>query len=107
MAAALEARHLSKLKHHRTAAAALHGALAESAPRLRTVSPSEWVECEAALEAALYCSTLCSYAQSMALLHAASTAHGWALPLVQITQIWRGGCLIRLGVGVGVRLGLG
>ncbi|MCS7080255.1 MAG: NADP-dependent phosphogluconate dehydrogenase [Chloracidobacterium sp.] len=44
---------------------------------------------------ALYASKICSYAQGMALLAAASRAYDWNLNLSEISRIWKGGCIIR------------
>ncbi len=44
---------------------------------------------------ALYCSKICSYAQGMALLGAASKAYGFNLDLAECARIWKGGCIIR------------
>ncbi len=44
---------------------------------------------------ALYCSKICSYAQGMALLSAASKAYGFGLDLAECARIWKGGCIIR------------
>jgi len=44
---------------------------------------------------ALYLSTICSYAQGMALLRAASHEYGYNLEYGEIAAIWRGGCIIR------------
>ncbi len=46
---------------------------------------------------ALYCSKICSYAQGMALLGAASTAYDYNLNLSETARIWKGGCIIRAG----------
>ncbi len=46
---------------------------------------------------ALYCSKICSYAQGMALLSAASHTRDYNLNLSKIAKIWRGGCIIRAG----------
>ncbi len=46
---------------------------------------------------ALYCSKICSYAQGMALLSAASKEFGFNLNLSEISRIWKGGCIIRAG----------
>jgi 6-phosphogluconate dehydrogenase len=46
---------------------------------------------------ALYCSKICSYAQGMALLTAASKEMGFNLNLSEIARIWKGGCIIRAG----------
>ncbi len=44
---------------------------------------------------ALYASKICSYAQGMALLRAASREYGYNLRLAELARIWRGGCIIR------------
>jgi 6-phosphogluconate dehydrogenase len=44
---------------------------------------------------ALYCSKICSYAQGMALLGAASKEYGYGLDLSEMARIWKGGCIIR------------
>ncbi|MEG4302435.1 decarboxylating NADP(+)-dependent phosphogluconate dehydrogenase [Microcoleus sp. D3_18a_C4] len=46
---------------------------------------------------ALYCSKICSYAQGMALLSAASKSYKYDLSLSEISRIWKGGCIIRAG----------
>lgn len=46
---------------------------------------------------ALYCSKICSYAQGMALLSAASKSFNYDLALSEIARIWKGGCIIRAG----------
>ena len=46
---------------------------------------------------ALYCSKICSYAQGMALLGAASDAYKYDLNLSETARIWKGGCIIRAG----------
>ncbi len=44
---------------------------------------------------ALYCSKICSYAQGMAQLSAASKAYHYGLNLSEMARIWKGGCIIR------------
>ncbi|MHB1296320.1 MAG: NADP-dependent phosphogluconate dehydrogenase [Anaerolineae bacterium] len=44
---------------------------------------------------ALYASKICSYAQGLMLLRAASQEYGYDLKLGEIAKIWRGGCIIR------------
>ncbi len=44
---------------------------------------------------ALYASVLCSYAQGIALMQAASHEYKYNLNLEDIARIWRGGCIIR------------
>ena len=46
---------------------------------------------------ALYCSKICSYAQGMALLSAASKTYHYDLNLSECARIWKGGCIIRAG----------
>jgi 6-phosphogluconate dehydrogenase len=48
-----------------------------------------------AVREALYAAKICSYAQGMALLRAASTEHGYDLNYGELARIWRGGCIIR------------
>ena len=48
-----------------------------------------------ALHGALYASKICSYAQGMALIKAASEEYNWNLDFAQIARIWKGGCIIR------------
>jgi 6-phosphogluconate dehydrogenase len=47
------------------------------------------------LEKALFSARCISYAQGFSLLRAASTHHGWDLPLSAIARVWRAGCIIR------------
>ncbi|NLG51951.1 MAG: NADP-dependent phosphogluconate dehydrogenase [Chloroflexi bacterium] len=44
---------------------------------------------------ALYAAKICSYAQGMGLLKAASEEYDYGLALGEIAKIWRGGCIIR------------
>ncbi len=44
---------------------------------------------------ALFLSKICSYAQGLALIAAASKEYGWNLPFAEICRIWKGGCIIR------------
>jgi 6-phosphogluconate dehydrogenase len=48
-----------------------------------------------AMRKALYSAKICSYAQGMNLLKAASEEYGYHLKLGEIATIWRGGCIIR------------
>ena len=48
-----------------------------------------------AVRQALYASKICSYAQGMALLRAASNEYGYNLDYKECARIWRGGCIIR------------
>ncbi|MCC6312998.1 MAG: NADP-dependent phosphogluconate dehydrogenase [Thermomicrobiales bacterium] len=89
--AAVTARIMSSHKAERVrASAVLHGPDPNAIPKLadpqRTIGD---------LENALYFAKISSYAQGMALLHAASEAYGWDLHLAEIARIWKGGCIIR------------
>jgi 6-phosphogluconate dehydrogenase len=46
---------------------------------------------------ALYCSKICSYAQGMALIGAASQRYDYGIDLGETARIWKGGCIIRAG----------
>jgi len=48
-----------------------------------------------AIQAALYASKICSYAQGFAMMAAAAEEFGWDLNFGEIAMIWRGGCIIR------------
>jgi 6-phosphogluconate dehydrogenase len=47
------------------------------------------------LEKALYCSKVCSYAQGLGIIKAASDAKDWNIDLSQCAKMWKGGCIIR------------
>lgn len=86
--AAVESRYLSTYKGNRVAASQIL-----SGPSIQyQASPREFIE---AVEAALYASKICSYAQGMALLQVASREYNYGLRLEEIARIWRGGCIIR------------
>ena len=84
---------MSALKPQREQAAALAAAGAGGAgsgggfmaSKARKLPASEWEGC---LEDALYCAKLCSYAQGMAQLQAASNSHSWQLRLADLATIW-------------------
>jgi 6-phosphogluconate dehydrogenase len=86
IAAAVDARLLSGLRRERAEGRALVG----PAP---LVGPDE--DFLPDLRDALYAAKCCAYAQGMALLSAASGAHGYALRLDEIARVWTGGCIIR------------
>jgi 6-phosphogluconate dehydrogenase len=48
-----------------------------------------------AIQDALYCSKICSYAQGFQLMRAGAKEFNWKLNFGEIAQIWRGGCIIR------------
>jgi 6-phosphogluconate dehydrogenase len=49
----------------------------------------------AAINDALYCSKICSYAQGFQLMRTAQKEYNWKLNFGEIAKIWRGGCIIR------------
>ena len=85
---AVSMRDMSKYKMLRKEAASLYGQEAVKLP----ISLEASIE---ALEAALYFSTIVSYAQGMHLLAQASSEYKYDLKMDQIALIWRGGCIIR------------
>ena len=86
--AAVVARMLSAIKAERVKAAkALPGPKAKyKGPKAKMVK---------AVRSALYASKICSYAQGMALIRAASNEHQWGVNLGDCAKVWRGGCIIR------------
>ncbi|CAN1212183.1 NADP-dependent phosphogluconate dehydrogenase [Tumidithrix helvetica PCC 7403] len=89
MIAAVTARVMSSYKKERVAASLV----------LTTSSQAKYegdrAEFTNAVRDALYCSKICSYAQGMALLAAASKEFKYELNLGEIARIWKGGCIIR------------
>jgi len=86
--AAVELRYLSTYKGERVAASQiLSGPSIEYQGNAR-----DFVR---AVEASLYASKICSYAQGMVLLQVASHEYRYDLLLEEIARIWRGGCIIR------------
>ncbi|MGI8837919.1 MAG: NADP-dependent phosphogluconate dehydrogenase [Pyrinomonadaceae bacterium] len=87
--AAIVARNISALKSERVAAAQHFSAPASSAP------PAHKQEMIDAVRDALYASKICSYAQGMNVIKAASDQFGWNINLSETARIWQGGCIIR------------
>jgi 6-phosphogluconate dehydrogenase len=89
IAAATDARVLSSMKDERVRAAGL----------LRGPHPVLLTEDRTAvltdLHDALFASRVCTYAQGMALIAAASRQYEWGIDLSEICRIWTGGCIIR------------
>ncbi len=83
----VSSRDLSKYKHLRVA---LSKALPHAA-----IHVNHKEEFEAQLEQALYFAMITCYAQGLHLLEAASKEYKYELNLKEISQIWRGGCIIR------------
>ncbi|HVN55430.1 MAG TPA: NADP-dependent phosphogluconate dehydrogenase [Anaerolineaceae bacterium] len=86
--AAVEMRILSALVDERQAASKVL-----SGPELKY--HGDRGEMIAAVRDALYLAKICSYAQGMALLRAASREYDYQLRNGEIAAIWRGGCIIR------------
>ena len=86
--AAVSMRDLSKYKALRVRAASAY----PNENSKLTQAPEKFMK---SLEAALYFSTIISYAQGMHLLSQASIEYQYDLKIDRIAQIWRGGCIIR------------
>jgi len=86
--AAVDARIISALKSER-----VHAATILSGPP--PVFEGDRHYLIESVRAALYASKICSYAQGMALLKAASDEYGYGLDAAAIPRIWRAGCIIR------------
>lgn len=87
--AAIVARNISAQKSERVAAAKQFSAPASSEP----VGNKQ--DLIAAVRDALYASKICSYAQGMNVIKAASDQFGWNINLSETARIWQGGCIIR------------
>jgi 6-phosphogluconate dehydrogenase len=87
LAAALDARMLSGLKEEREVASKV---LDE--PSMQSTDKTQVV---ADLRAALYASKVCSYAQGLSLIKAASDEYQWDVDLSECARLWMGGCIIR------------
>jgi 6-phosphogluconate dehydrogenase len=85
---AVSLRDISVYKDERVAAAVLYK------PTIKpfTGNKEKFIQ---QLHDALYCATIISYAQGLAMLHKASTALQMDIPLQDVVRIWRGGCIIR------------
>lgn len=86
--ASLDARYISGRKDERVAASKILQGPKESP----NVSKPQIIQ---DLEAALYCAKVCSYAQGIGIIKAASDANGWNVDLAQCAKMWKGGCIIR------------
>jgi len=83
----VSSRDLSKFK-------ALRVALSKALPH-EAIHVTDKDAFEAQLEQALYFAMITSYAQGLHLLEAASREFKYELNLKEVSQIWRGGCIIR------------
>ena len=87
MSAALDARMLSGRKEERVAASkVLHSPIIVDIDKNQVIDD---------LRAALYASKVCSYAQGLSLIKAASDDFGWNVNLAECARLWMGGCIIR------------
>jgi 6-phosphogluconate dehydrogenase len=89
IAAAVDARVLSSMKAERVDASR------QLASSSRAVLTGDRKALSDAVQAALAAATICSYAQGMNLLRAASFEHAWHVDRREIARIWKGGCIIR------------
>jgi 6-phosphogluconate dehydrogenase len=88
--AAVNARILSSIKDERVAASKeLAGPSASFSGDVKDMVNK--------IRDALYCSKICSYAQGMALIGAASNHYDYGINLGETARIWKGGCIIRAG----------
>ena len=85
--AAVAARNMSAALDTRRAGEALFGAAPQTLP--------EGLLSLEALEAAMIAGKIMCYAQGFDLLSRAGEVHGWALPMPEIAEVWRAGCIIR------------
>lgn len=90
IAAAVYARALSSVKEERVAASKIL-----KGPKITPIPESEKKATIEAIKNALYCSKICAYAQGFQLIDKAQVAYNWKLNFGEISQIWRGGCIIR------------
>lgn len=88
MAAALDARNLSGRKEERVAASSV----LQGPPEIPNVEKAQIIE---DAKHALYASKICSYAQGMCLIRAASDEMKWGVDVGECARIWKGGCIIR------------
>lgn len=87
MAASLDTRMLSGRKEERVAASkVLHAPPMEAADKAQVIED---------LRSALYASKICSYAQGLSLIKAASDEFEWNIDLSECARLWMGGCIIR------------
>jgi 6-phosphogluconate dehydrogenase len=85
---AVTMRNMSELKEERQAASRV----LSGPPPTSTIDRPAFIK---KIENALYAATVATYAQGIALLRRASTAHAYNLDLETVARIWRGGCIIR------------
>jgi len=87
IAGSLDARVLSAHKEEREYASTIL-----AAPILNKTEKEQIID---DLRAALYASKVCSYAQGLSLIRAASNQFDWNISLSECVRLWTGGCIIR------------
>lgn len=97
--ASLDARYISGRKDERIAASQILSGPKE----IPNVSKPQIIE---DLGAALYCAKVCSYAQGLGVIKAASDANDWDIDLSQCAKMWKGGCIIRAELLNGIQAAL-
>jgi 6-phosphogluconate dehydrogenase len=90
IAAAVYARALSSVKEERVAASKIL-----KGPKIKPINDADKAATIDAIKNALYCSKICAYAQGFQLIDKAQVEYNWKLNFGEISQIWRGGCIIR------------
>lgn len=88
LAASLDARYISGRKDERVYASTI----LEGPPTIPAVDREQILD---DLQAALYCAKVCSYAQGLGIIKAASIHNNWDVDLSSCARMWRGGCIIR------------
>lgn len=88
IAASLDSRYMSGRKDERIAASSI----LKGPTEVPNISKPQIID---DLGAALYCAKVCSYAQGVGLIKAASDANDWNVDLSQCAKMWKGGCIIR------------
>jgi len=96
IAASLDSRYISGNKDERIRASKI----LEGPPQMPTIDKAQVI---ADLKSALYCSKVCSYAQGLNIIKAASKANDWNVDLSQCALMWRGGCIIRAELLTGIQ----
>mmetsp|Transcript_16523 Transcript_16523/g.20199 ORF Transcript_16523/g.20199 Transcript_16523/m.20199 type:complete len:496 (+) Transcript_16523:203-1690(+) len=86
--ASLDARYISGRKSERVIASKILTGPTESP----NVSKPQIIT---DLGEALYCAKVCSYAQGLGIIKAASDANEWNVDLSRCAKMWKGGCIIR------------
>lgn len=87
ISAALDSRVISSRKDERVEASKKF-----SDPPVTQIDKEKVIE---NLRKALYASKICSYAQGLSLIAAASQEYGWNIDLSECARLWKGGCIIR------------